>query len=102
MTVKKLLTTLALLLPLASYGQSISPAQIEQFKQLPRAQQESLARQYGVDLDSLTGTSSSSQRPQRVEVVEPLSDIADEEQKRAQAEKEKEDEHARQKAPRAW
>ena len=94
MTVKKLLTTLALLLPLASYGQSISPAQIEQFKQLPRAQQESLARQYGVDLDSLTGTSSSSQRPQRVEVVEPLSDIADEEQKRAQAEKEKEDEQA--------
>lgn len=94
MTVKKLLTTLALLLPLASYGQSISPAQIEQFKQLPRAQQESLARQYGVDLDSLTGTSSSSQRPQRVEVVEPVSDIADEEQKRAQAEKEKEDEQA--------
>lgn len=94
MTVKKLLTTLALLLPLASYGQSISPAQIEQFKQLPRAQQESLARQYGVDLDSLTGTSSSSQHPQRVEVVEPVSDIADEEQKRAQAEKEKEDEQA--------
>ena len=94
MTVKKLLTTLALLLPLASYGQSISPAQIEQFKQLPRAQQESLARQYGVDLDSLTGTSSSSQRPQRVEVVEPVSGIANEEQKRAQAEKEKEDDQA--------
>ncbi len=94
MTVKKLLITLALLLPLASYGQSISSAQIQQFKQLPRAQQESLARQYGVDLNSLTGTSSSSQRPQRVEVVEPVSDIADEEQKRAQAEKEKEDEQA--------
>lgn len=94
MTVKKLLTTFFLLLPLASYGQSISPAQIEQFKQLPRAQQESLARQYGVDLDSLTGNSSREQRPERVNVVEPVSRVTDEERERAQAEKQKEDEEA--------
>ena len=94
MTAKKLLITLTLLLPLASYGQSISPAQIKQFKQLPRAQQESLARQYGVDLDSLAGGSSAAQRPQRVEVVEPVSGATDEEQERAQAEKQKEDEQA--------
>ncbi len=94
MTVKKLLITLALLLPLASYGQSISPAQIEQFKQLPRAQQESLARQYGVDLDSLTGTSNQAQRPQRQDVVEPVSRATDEERERAEAEKQKEDEEA--------
>ncbi|MFY8273980.1 SLBB domain-containing protein [Pseudoalteromonas sp. SSDWG2] len=36
-----------------------SPAQIEQFKKLPRAQQEALARQYGVDLGSITGSNSS-------------------------------------------
>lgn len=94
MTVKKLLITLALLLPIASYGQSISPAQIEQFKQLPRAQQESLARQYGVDLDSLTGTNSQTQRPQRQEVVEPVSGVNDQERERAEAEKRKEDEQA--------
>ncbi len=35
-----------------------SPAQIEQFKKLPRAQQEALARQYGVDLDTIIGGSS--------------------------------------------
>lgn len=94
MTVKKLLITLALLLPLASYGQSISSAQIQQFKQLPRAQQESLARQYGVDLDSLTGTNSQTQRPQRQEVVEPVSGVNDQERERAEAEKRKEDEQA--------
>ncbi|WP_233998344.1 SLBB domain-containing protein [Pseudoalteromonas sp. T1lg48] len=35
-----------------------SPAQIEQFKKLPRAQQEALARQYGVDLETIMGNSS--------------------------------------------
>ncbi len=34
-----------------------SPAQIEQFKKLPRAQQEALARQYGVDVDTILGNS---------------------------------------------
>lgn len=94
MTAKKLFIALLLSLPLTSYGQSISPAQIEQFKQLPRAQQESLARQYGVDLDSLTGIGSQVQRPQRVEVVEPVSDVSDEERERVQVEKQKEDEQA--------
>ncbi len=36
-----------------------SPAQIEQFKKLPRAQQEALAKQYGVDLNSIMGNSAS-------------------------------------------
>ncbi|MCF4009271.1 polysaccharide biosynthesis/export family protein [Rheinheimera sp. UJ63] len=39
----------------ASATAQISAAQIEQFKQLPRAQQEALAAQYGVDLNQLTG-----------------------------------------------
>ena len=47
------LSLLSLLAPLHASAQSITPAQIEQFKSLPQAQQEALARQYGVDLDSL-------------------------------------------------
>lgn len=48
---------------------SISPAMMEQFRQLPRAEQERLARQYGVDLSMLqqgtmgsTGTINSQQQ----------------------------------------
>lgn len=93
-TAKKLLIILILLLPMASHGQSISPAQIEQFKQLPRAQQESLARQYGVNLDSLSGTNSAAQRPQPVNVVEPVSSITDEERENARTEKQQEEEQA--------
>jgi hypothetical protein len=36
-------------------AQSISPQMMEQAKNLPRAQQEALARQYGVDLDLILG-----------------------------------------------
>ena len=36
-------------------AQSISPQMMEQAKNLPRAQQEALARQYGVDLDQILG-----------------------------------------------
>ncbi|MGC8121086.1 SLBB domain-containing protein [Marinobacter sp. VGCF2001] len=72
MNFKKLLLPLISLLPLTATAQSISPAQIEQFRQLPKAQQEALASQYGVDLSALSGSgSSANQRPQPVEVVEP-------------------------------
>lgn len=37
----------------AANAPSISPAQLEQFKKLPREQQEALARQYGIDLSML-------------------------------------------------
>jgi polysaccharide export outer membrane protein len=47
--------------PLVSANaQAISQAQIEQFKKLPRAQQEMLARQYGFDLSLLQGGASNS------------------------------------------
>lgn len=45
---------------------SLSPAQIEQFKSLPRSQQEALAKQYGVDismLDKLGSSANSSGKP---------------------------------------
>nr|WP_238942380.1 SLBB domain-containing protein [Marinobacter sediminum] len=82
------------MLPLAVHGQSISQSQIESFKQLPRAQQEALARQYGVNLEDLMGRQSE-QRPQKVQVVKPLNGNSEgdsrqaeqEEQEKAQAKK---------------
>ncbi len=41
---------------------SVTPAQIEQFKKLPRAQQEMLARQYGFDLNMLSGGNNATQQ----------------------------------------
>jgi polysaccharide export outer membrane protein len=43
---------------LVSFGltaQTVTPEMMEQIKNLPRAQQEALARQYGVDLDQILG-----------------------------------------------
>ena len=71
MNLKSLLATAAFLLPMAASAQSITPAQIEQFKSLPQAQQEALARQYGVDLDSLQAGNLQNQRPQEIDVVRP-------------------------------
>jgi protein involved in polysaccharide export with SLBB domain len=87
---KKLLATVALLLPAGLSAQSISQSQIEQFQSLPRAQQEALASQYGVDLDSLVSSGQQSQRPREVQVVEPVSDMPDEEREQAQEEKQQE------------
>ncbi|WP_421921691.1 SLBB domain-containing protein [Marinobacter salarius] len=84
---KRLLMSLALVLPVTTAAQSISQSQIEQFKSMPRAQQEALASQYGVDLDSIAGSASQQkQRPQNVNVIEPVDAISDEERKRARQE----------------
>lgn len=64
---------LALLLgsPLvAAQAVTPSPAMIEQFKKLPRAQQEQLARQYGVDLNQFSAVSQTAESQR--EQVEPL------------------------------
>lgn len=54
---KRLLNLTAALIALSmtasAYGQQISPAMIEQLKSLPKSQQIALAKQYGVDLQSL-------------------------------------------------
>jgi len=89
--IKKLLVPLALLIPLATQAQSISQAQLDQFKQLPRAQQEALASQYGIDLNNITGSQRTSQRPEQVNVVEPVTTITDEERDRAREQREQED-----------
>ena len=96
MNLKNLLLPLALLLPMATQAQSISQAQIEQFKNLPKPQQEALASQYGVDLNNLTGSSQAGQqRPQNVQVVEPVTAIGNEERERARQQQEEEDEQTR-------
>lgn len=46
-------------------------AQIEQFKRLPRAQQEALARQYGIDISLLERQGASSGAPDDPETVRP-------------------------------
>lgn len=50
----------------------LSAAQINQFKSLPKAQQEALARQYGVDLDSLMGTSATSTVVEQAPAIVPV------------------------------
>lgn len=94
--IKQLLMSLALVLPVAAAAQSISQSQIEQFKSMPRAQQEALARQYGVDLDSIAGSASQqNQRPQNVNVVEPVDAISDEERELVRQEQDNEKEQDR-------
>ena len=57
---KKIFILAIALLPLQMLAQSFSPAQIEKFRQLPRAQQEALAKQYGVDLSALNSAAAPS------------------------------------------
>jgi len=93
---KRLLMSLALVLPVTTAAQSISQSQIEQFKSMPRAQQEALASQYGVDLDSIAGGSGQqNQRPRNVNVVEPVDAISDDERERARQEQEENEEQDR-------
>ncbi|MDI9244987.1 SLBB domain-containing protein [Marinobacter sp. CHS3-4] len=92
---KQLLIALTFVWPASVAAQSISPSQIEQFKNMPRAQQEALASQYGVDLDTIAGsTGSQNQRPQSVDVIDPIRNEA-EQQKKAREEAAKEQELAR-------
>jgi len=93
---KRFLLSLALALPVTTTAQSISQSQIEQFKSMPRAQQEALARQYGVDLDSIASSASQkNQRPQNVNVVEPVDAISDEDRERARQEQDNNEEQDR-------
>ena len=57
-SVVSLLKSLPLIVTLVSVGaaaQTISPQMLQQLKSMPRAQQEALAKQYGVDLDQVLG-----------------------------------------------
>ncbi len=50
-----------------------SPAQIAQFKKLPKAQQQALAKQYGVDISALTGSSASQEETEQAPTIMPRS-----------------------------
>ena len=92
MTLKqKLLIFLTLLMPMAGQAQSISQAQIDQFRSLPQSQQEALAKQYGVDLNALNDGNGQQQAPQRVDVVKPLNDEASSPSDQSQADQAKRD-----------
>ncbi|MBR9870825.1 MAG: sugar transporter [Gammaproteobacteria bacterium] len=77
MNLKNILLPLALALPLTAQAQAISQAQIERFKSLPKAQQEALASQYGVDLSSIGGGGAPSINGAQIRnpapVVQPIS-----------------------------
>ena len=75
MNLKRLLLSLSLvslLAPLCVSAQSISPAQIQQFKSLPQAQQEALARQYGIDLSTIGRTSSPGSNGEQIRNPAPV------------------------------
>lgn len=91
MKLKNLLLPLAMLLPMAATAQSISQSQIEQFQSLPKAQQEALASQYGVDLEDFQSAGQRNQRPRDIQVVEPTESISDGERGQARGEKEEEE-----------
>ena len=66
--VPRLTKTIVIASMLTSFGlaaQTVTPQMMEQVKNLPRAQQEALARQYGVDLDQIL-VGAAAQGPQKI------------------------------------
>lgn len=61
---KHLFSALVLICSFSALAFTPSASQIEQFKKLPKSQQQALAKQYGVDLSEITGSSQSSNQPQ--------------------------------------
>ncbi|NLQ19076.1 sugar transporter [Marinomonas sp. M1K-6] len=73
---KRLIATLMMILAGNAVAFTPSAAQINQLKNLPKAQQEALARQYGVDLDSMMGGGTSASPVQQAPVLAPISNSA--------------------------
>ena len=55
-----------LVLPIMVFAQGLSPEATSRFQNLPRAQQEALARQHGIDIDSLLAGQSQNSEPSTV------------------------------------
>ena len=49
-----------------------TPQQLEQFKKLPKAQQATLAKQYGIDIDALNNQSQTSKEVNDFDVISVL------------------------------
>jgi len=70
----KLSCAFVLLMPLwlsSVYAVTPSPAMIEQFKQLPRAQQEKLAKQYGIDISQLDDVGDEDSADEKEKTLQP-------------------------------
>lgn len=67
-----LLAGSALVWAASSQAQMVSPQMIEQLKSMPRAQQEMLARQYGIDLSAISGLGGSGKPAQLAMPGTPL------------------------------
>ncbi|PYF79870.1 protein involved in polysaccharide export with SLBB domain [Marinomonas alcarazii] len=73
MRFKKLLTALMMTLAGSVFAFTPTAAQISQFQNLPKAQQEALARQYGVDISAFAnGSGGSVTDVQQAPVLEPV------------------------------
>ncbi len=70
--VLKSLLLVAALLSLGVTGQTISPQMMAQFQNMPRAQQEALAKQYGIDLNQVLGDDAIAEAPGIALPGEPL------------------------------
>ncbi|WP_415835981.1 SLBB domain-containing protein [Pseudoalteromonas mariniglutinosa] len=70
MLFKRFLITFLLFTTATAMAFTPSASQIEQFKKLPKAQQEALARQYGVDLSTITGKAASSSVQEEVPTIQ--------------------------------
>ena len=71
MLFKRLFITFLLLTSASVLAFTPTAAQIEQFKKLPKAQQEALARQYGVDLSTITGKKVSTEQVEQESTIQP-------------------------------
>ncbi|AUL74533.1 polysaccharide biosynthesis protein [Pseudoalteromonas sp. 13-15] len=60
----QLLSAFVLLFSINAMAFTPTASQLEQFKKLPKSQQEALARQYGVDLSTITGSNQPSNQTQ--------------------------------------
>ena len=71
MLFKRLFITFLLLTSASVLAFTPTAAQIEQFKKLPKAQQEALAKQYGVDLSTITGKTSNKESVEQESTIQP-------------------------------
>lgn len=78
MLFNRILITLLLFFSAFTWAFTPSAAQIEQFKKLPKAQQEALAKQYGVDLSSITGKGNSQNTAQEQPTIQPRLQVEEE------------------------
>ncbi|MGI2104703.1 SLBB domain-containing protein [Shewanella frigidimarina] len=80
-----LLAGLSAFIILTTQVQAITPTpqMIEQFKQLPKSEQERVARQYGIDPSMLSGSANSAVKVSNPTVVEPRQNQSNEQQQSA-------------------